>query len=598
MRPRVTAGLAAALALVVVTGCVADPPPPTVVGEERADGEAVTLSGNGVLLALDRVDPGFNPHLLADQGVDTNLVASLLLPSAFVTGPGGDPVLNRDLLASAEVLEGDPPTVRYTIDHQAQWSDGVPVAAEDFEYLWRQMTTQPGVVDPAGYERIVAVRSGAGGKVVDVVFDSLPGQWRSLFSNLVPAHILKDAPAGFQGAMDSLPVTSAGPFMIREADIGRGEIEFVRNDRYWADVPSLDQILVRRATGTGQLGAALRSGPGTAALVSGTPVTLDVAGTVPGVRTETVTGSVQLEVGLNTVAPAASDPAVRRAVAAVVDPAVVGRIVTGESDPAVTTFPFPAGTPTTPTGDPAAAERVLTEAGFSRTGPRWERDGTPLSLTLGVETGDDRALTAAYTISDQLRGAGIGARVWELDPVGLYGDALPHGLVDAVVGWQRVDGDAGVAAVSRFACARPAGGDPGVTTTPSRPRTTVSSLAPPEPDDGVTATPEPTGTPAPTSGPPPRTIGGSDPARASDVSGVCDPAIDRALAGAGADGPDLAAAADLVADLALRIPLVRPGLLLAGHGTDPIGAAAGRSGPPYPTVSDVFATAPTWRRDG
>ena len=120
MRLRATAGLSAALALVVVAGCVADPPPPTVVGEERTDGETVVLSGNGVLLALDRVEPGFNPHLLADQGVDTDLVASLLLPSAFVPGPDGDPVLNGNLLVSAEVLGGDRNTVRDTIDPKAQ----------------------------------------------------------------------------------------------------------------------------------------------------------------------------------------------------------------------------------------------------------------------------------------------------------------------------------------------------------------------------------------------------------------------------------------------------------------------------------------------
>src|SRR5690606_179838 len=155
-----------------------------------ADGADVSLTAGGLLLTLDRVDEGFNPHLLADQGVDTDLVASLLLPSAFVPGPTGDPVLNRDLLVSAAPLPDAPATIRYTIDPQAQWSDGVPVAAEDFEYLWRQMTTQPGVVDPAGYEQIVAVRSGAGGKVVDVVFEAVPAPWRCLLPHRLPAHIL------------------------------------------------------------------------------------------------------------------------------------------------------------------------------------------------------------------------------------------------------------------------------------------------------------------------------------------------------------------------------------------------------------------------
>lgn len=598
------------LALVVVAGCVAgcvaDPPPPTVVGEEPSDGEAVSLSDNGVLLALDRVDAGFNPHLLADQGVDTDLVASLLLPSAFVPGPNGDLVLNRDLLVSAGPLEGEPRTIRYTIDPQAQWTDGVPVAAEDFEYLWQQMISQPGVVDPAAYERIVEIRAGAGGKVVDVVFDSPPQHWRTLFDDLLPGHILKDAPNGFQGAMAGLPVMSAGPFMIRFADIGRGEIEFVRNDRYWAQIPELDQIVVRRATGAGQLGAALRGGPGSLAVVPETPVAADVAATVSGVRAVSVHASAQLELGFNTVAPAVDDPAVRRAVRTAVDPEVVGRIVTGQSDPSVTSYPFPAEATATTTGDAAAVVRALTDAGFTRAGARWERDGTPLSVTIGVESEDERALTAAFTVADQLRGAGIGARVWELDAADLYGDALPHGLVDAVVGWQRVDGNADVAAVSRFACA-PAGA-PRATRSPvpgtndpagrARPPTTVTSLVPPEPDTGSMATPttDPT---TPTTAAPTRTIGTTAPARTSGVSGVCDPALDRALGLRGVEGgPDLAAAGEMVAEQALRIPLVRPGLLFADDGVDVTAAQPGQVDTTPPMITDVFDTAPTWRRSG
>ncbi|MCT2059010.1 ABC transporter family substrate-binding protein [Dietzia cinnamea] len=626
-RRRASAVLGAALALVVASGCVADPPPPTVVGDDRTDGTAVSLTDGGILLALDRVEAGFNPHLLADQGADTDLVASLLLPSAFVPGVDGEPVLNRDLLLSAAPLPDAPETIRYTIDQQAQWSDGVPVAAEDFEYLWRQMTGQPGVVDPAGYEQIVDVRSGAGGKVVDVVFESVPAHWRSLFQHMLPAHILKGAPDGFEGSMEALPVMSAGPFMIRAADIGRGEIEFVRNDRYWAGAPGIEQIVVRRATGPGQLGAALRDGPGSMALVSATPVATDVSETVPGVTSTRLASTAQLELTFNSVAPTVSDPTVRRAVAAALDPQVVGRIVTGEARPEVSSFPFPAGTAVATTADPALTDRALTGTGFALTGTRWQRDDVPLSLTLGVEATDDRAVTAAYTVADQLRGAGIGARVWELGSTDLYADALPHGLVDAVVGWQRADGQPELAAVSRFACAptapRPgsgastsssgaAAGSEKATTTPARPRTTVPSLSPPEPDTGrsrqrrttdTTVSAGATST-APTS--PPRTIGRDATARASDVSGICDPVLDRALGVNGGDTssptttPDLVAAGERVADLALRVPLVRPTLLLATDGVDVSGSGTDPDGGAQATrpVTDVFDTAPTWRRTG
>lgn len=614
---------AAATTLVVVTGCVADPPPPTVVGgggEDAAGDTPVSLDAGGLLLTLDRVEEGFNPHLLADQGVDTDLVASLLLPSAFVPGPDGGFVLNEDLLVSAGPLPDDPATIRYTIDPKAQWSDGVPVAAEDFEYLWRQMTTQPGVVDPVGYGRIVEVRAGAGGKIVDVVFESEPEHWRTLFAHLLPGHILKDAPDGFHGAMKRLPVMSAGPFMIRAADIGRGEIEFVPNDRYWAQAPQLGQIVTRRATGAGQLGAALRAGPGVLALVPDSPVAADVAASVPGVTSRTLESSAQLELGFNTVAPVVADPRVRRAVAGAVLPSVVGRIVTGEASPGVTNYPFPERSGTTATDDPEITRTELAAAGYSREQGWWERDGEPLALTLGVEAADERARTAAYTVADQLHGAGIDAHVWELEPTALYGDALPHGLVDAVVGWQTAGGQPEVSAISRFACVE--GGGTTVSeegaeaesettaTPPARPRTTVSTLVPPT--SGRTAE-RPTGTPGtgadseattPTTTPttPARTLGAAAPARASDIAGVCEPELEAALGRGEEPGPvDLAAAGAIVAESALRVPLVRPTLLLSDDGVDLAGGASPDGAPgesPPRTVTDLFDTAPTWRSSG
>ena len=52
----------------------------------------------------------------------------------------------------------------------AAWTDNAPIAADDFWYLWRQMVSQPGVVDPAGYDIITGVQSVEGGKPAVVTF--------------------------------------------------------------------------------------------------------------------------------------------------------------------------------------------------------------------------------------------------------------------------------------------------------------------------------------------------------------------------------------------------------------------------------------------
>jgi len=578
--------------VLAATGCVADPPAPTVVGEEPSDGERIGRSAGGIVLAVDRLDEGFNPHLLADQGPDTDLVAALTLPSAFRPGPGGEPVLDTALLDSAQVVPGGAFTVRYRIRDKAQWSDSVPVGAEDFEYLWRQMTTRPGVVDPAGYEHVVAVRAGEGGKVVDVEFDTEVPEWRALFTHLLPAHLLKDAPDGFQGGFRGVPKTSAGPFMTRAADLGRGEIELVPNDRYWEAPPALAQLILRRASDAGALGGVLRSGPGSLAMVADTPVNADVLRTVPGFTSTTSTSTTQLELDLSTTGRYTSDPAVRRAVTAAVEPGVIGRIVTGETAPETVGSPFPGAAPAS-ARDAGEVDRRLTAAGWTR-GERWTRAGEPLSLTIGVDPTSEAAVTAANTVADQLRSAGIGARVWELEAASLYGDALPHDLVDAVVGWQRVDGDPLLAAVSRYACAP--GGRGEQVTDPARPvrsATTVASLAPPAPDDGVRQRPSGSSTsPSPTPG---RAGPSTAPARASGVAGLCDPAVDAALGRVPGGRPDLAAAGRLVDALDLRVPLVRPRHLL---GSDATTAGPGAPGATPPSDTEVFDTAPTWRREG
>ena len=92
-----------------------------------------------------------------------------------------------------------------------------------------------------------------------------------------------------------------------------------------------------------------------------------------------------------------------------------------------------------------------------------------------------------------------------LDPVVLFGDAVPNNRVDAVVGWHRAGGDLATEMASRFGCDR-----------------LQTGSAPPS------TSPTPT-TVVPTSGP------GTPVQVPSNVTGVCDPAIqpriDAALQG-------------------------------------------------------------------
>ncbi|EUA73231.1 bacterial extracellular solute-binding s, 5 Middle family protein [Mycobacterium xenopi 4042] len=105
-------------------------------------------------MGIDSIGAGFNPHLLSDLSAVNAAVSALVLPSAFrpvpdpTTPTGSRWEMDPTLLVSAEVTNDNPFTVTYKIRPEAQWTDNAPIAADDFWYLWRQMVSQPGVVDP------------------------------------------------------------------------------------------------------------------------------------------------------------------------------------------------------------------------------------------------------------------------------------------------------------------------------------------------------------------------------------------------------------------------------------------------------------------
>ena len=226
------AGMVAALAL--LAGCSSSPPP--IVGQAPTPAPArpqLEPDPTQLRIGVDDLGIGFNVHRIADLTPTSRTTAALVLPSVFRVGADGARRLDTSVVTSARVTSTEPYTVSYEIAPAAAWSDNAPIAAEDLVYLWQQMRSQPGVVDAAGYRAISDVRSRAGGKAVDVVFDRPYPAWPTLFDSLLPAHLLKDAPGSWGGALqDSIPV-SGGPYAVRLVDRIRGQVTLARNSVYW-----------------------------------------------------------------------------------------------------------------------------------------------------------------------------------------------------------------------------------------------------------------------------------------------------------------------------------------------------------------------------
>jgi ABC-type transport system substrate-binding protein len=491
-RARVTVGaLVSALGL-VVAGCTVSPPPAPQSTETPRSTAPPPQRITQIIMGIDSIGAGFNPHLLSDLSAVNAAISALVLPSAFrpipdpSTATGSRWEMDPTLLVSADITDENPFTVTYKIRPEAQWTDNAPIAADDFWYLWRQMVSQPGVVDPAGYDLITGVQSIDGGKQAVVTFSQPYPAWRELFDNILPAHIVKDVPGGFPaGLVRALPVTG-GQFRVENIDPQRDEILLARNDRYWGPPAKPDLILFRRAGAPAALADSIRNGDTQVAQVHGGSAAFAQLSAIPDVRTARIMTPRVMQLTLRANEPKLSDSQVRKAILGFLDVDLLAAVGAG-SDNTVTLDQAQIRTPSdpgyVPTAPPAmtkaAALSLLQASGYQiendtspsvpppaadsttapvNTGPpettrgRISKDGKQLSLVLGVAANDPTSVAVANTAADQLRNVGIAATVLALDPVALYRDALVNNRVDAIVGWHQAGGNLATVLASRYGC--------------------------------------------------------------------------------------------------------------------------------------------------
>ncbi|MDF2825195.1 MAG: monoacyl phosphatidylinositol tetramannoside-binding protein, partial [Mycobacterium sp.] len=471
------------LSVMLVGGCTVSPPPAPQSTATTESTPPPPPKATQIIMGIDNIGAGFNPHLLSDQSPVNAAIAALVLPSAFRPVPdpesptGSRWEMDPTLLESAEQTDNFGEfTVTYKIRPEASWTDNAPIAADDFWYLWRQMVSQPGVVDPAGYDLITGVQSIDGGKTAVVTFSQPYPAWRELFSDILPAHIVKDVPGGFPaGLARALPVTG-GQFRVDTIDPQRDEILLARNDRFWGTPAEPDQILFRRAGAPAALADSIRNGDTQVAQVHGGAAAFAQLSAIPDVRTARIVTPRVMQMSLRAQQPALVDVQVRKAILGLLDVDLLAAVGAG-SDNTVTLAQAQVRAPSdpgyVPTAPPAmtqiAALELLEQAGYaiepdttpsatptpsagSRTSTApvpppvmtrgtISRDGEQLALVIGVASNDPTSVAVANTAADQLRNVGIAASVSALDPVVLYGEALEDNLVDAIVGWHHAGGD-------------------------------------------------------------------------------------------------------------------------------------------------------------
>jgi peptide/nickel transport system substrate-binding protein len=312
------------------SGPPASPPPPNPVAELSYGIESPAPSNWNVLSAGG---DGFASVQIADQ----------VWPSAFDVGPNYVPVVNTNLLSSAQETSRSPEVVVYHINPKAAWSDGVAVSGADFAYNWQAQSGRAEFRDvggrpftPAtteGYADIESVEVAPSAPDTVVVRFSQPyADWQSLFSHLAPAHVARRV--GFdKGFTDPVAdLVSAGPFLVQSYVPGV-RARLVRNPSYTGVPAGSLELDFRFVPDPNQLESALAAGQLSCASVEATAAALSPLRSMSSLTVKVTPGPSYLDLDFREGSGLLASEALRVAASDAVNRAAVVAASTGRIDP-------------------------------------------------------------------------------------------------------------------------------------------------------------------------------------------------------------------------------------------------------------------------
>lgn len=338
------------------------------------------------------------------------------------------------LLASGWTFSPDRHELRFRL-REANWSDGVPVHADDVVFTWRAQTSpEVAWVGAANKRRIVAVEA-VGPREVLFRFDRpYPEQLAdAVDGGIVPKHVFGEVPFEAWRTHDwSRSVVASGPFLLERHAPGE-EIVLARNPRFFdPSRPRADRVVARIVPDAAALLAQFRAG-GLDWIEGVAPAEAAGLAAIPGVRVAAVDVPGFDYVGWNGSRPPFDDPEVRLALTLAIDRNALvedllfghGRVSAGpvpsfwwNADPALKPLPH----------DPARARGILESRGY---GPK-----RPLTVEVMTNVGNRLREGVLVKIQEQLSDVGVRVVARPLEMKALR-EIASSGRYDAFVGGWR-----------------------------------------------------------------------------------------------------------------------------------------------------------------
>ena len=420
-----------------------------LVGYETVDYGDLTDGGNlNLAVTSSPTDEGsWNPNHALAANVDVQKLLEPTLSSMWVIADDGSWTANPDYATSIELTSESPQVVTVKLNEKAVWPDGKPITAEDYVATY---AAAGGAAD--GYETVPSSVFDAIDKAevvsdfeYTVSFKGAYADWPSLFSTpVLPAAIAKDKEA-FNSGFASEAVPSAGPYVVDSIDNSAKIFKLVPNPNWWgANKPKLDSITFK-VIAQETLPQAY-SNDEIDAMEIQTPDALETASGKEGAVVGRSGGVTWSHLTFNATAAPFDDVNVRKAVGMAMDRELIARVANE-----------PLGAPATTLGDwifmpgqagysdvfgekigsdPAKAEETLKEAGWTKEGDSWTKDGKPLEFAITVPAGTQSNINRALGVQDALAKIGVKVTLNEV-PSENYFTNIEAGDFQAVTfGWQ------------------------------------------------------------------------------------------------------------------------------------------------------------------
>lgn len=406
-----------------------------------------TQEGGTLVFGADQEIAGFNTGTSKDNTLAGGQIMRMVWSSAFRARP--DFSMEPYAVASASVVSEDPFTVEWKIRPEANWSDGTPVSADDFEYFWQMCNGSQEEADCAttsGYDLITTFDK-PDPKTFRTEFSQGYVDYQGIFTNVPPSHIAKeraqagDLVAAWNTAFDTDAAVSNGPFMVSEYEKGES-LTLVRNDKFWGKKPSLDRIIFRFLPESLTQPDALRNAEVKMIYPQPQLDQVEIVEELPGVHSEINFGPTFEHLTFNFNNEFLKIREVRQAIAAGVDRgAIVERLMKPFSDKAAqldnrvlvaTQKGYEAHGSEYAKRDVAKAKGFLQKAGFTEgAGGVFEKDGKPLRLRLSTTAENDLRTAQGVLVQAQLKEVGFDIRI-ENFPSASLGPTLSEGNFDII----------------------------------------------------------------------------------------------------------------------------------------------------------------------